>query len=92
MFYTAVIFFSDKKSEIVLVSVSANIVSKYTSFVGVDRDSKVPIPQPVSKDKKKIIIIWHPSFAGGCQGSDRMVVGYTATCAISAYYHLSCEF
>jgi hypothetical protein len=30
---------------------------KYTSFVGVDRDSKVPIPQPVSTDKKKKIII-----------------------------------
>ena len=52
LFYIAVIFFSDKKSEIVLVSVSANIVSKYTSFVGVDRDSKVPLPQPVSTDHK----------------------------------------
>ncbi|CAG2192529.1 unnamed protein product [Mytilus edulis] len=37
----------DKKSDIVLVSVAANIISKYTSFVGVDKDSKVPVIQPV---------------------------------------------
>jgi hypothetical protein len=28
----------------------------------------------------------------GCHGCDRMVVGFTTTCAISAYYHYSCEF
>ena len=28
---------------------------------------------------------------GGLRGSDRMVVGFTTTCAISAYYHKSCE-
>jgi hypothetical protein len=28
----------------------------------------------------------------GCHGCDRMGVGFTATCAISAYHHLSCEF
>ena len=28
----------------------------------------------------------------GGHGSDRMVVGFTTTCAISAYHHLSCEF
>ena len=28
----------------------------------------------------------------GCCGRDRMVVGFTATCAISAYHHSSCEF
>ena len=27
-----------------------------------------------------------------CSGSDRMVVGFTTTCAISTYHHLSCEF
>ena len=25
-------------------------------------------------------------------GRDRMVAGFTTTCAISAHYHLSCEF
>jgi hypothetical protein len=25
-------------------------------------------------------------------GRDRMVVGFTTTCAISAYHHKSCEF
>jgi len=25
-------------------------------------------------------------------GRDLMVVGFTTTCAINAYYHLSCEF
>ena len=25
-------------------------------------------------------------------GRDRMVCGFTTTCAISAYHHLSCEF
>ena len=29
---------------------------------------------------------------GGCRGRDCMVVGFTTTCAISAYHHLSCEF
>ena len=29
---------------------------------------------------------------GGHHGCDRMVVGFTTTCAISAYHHLSCEF
>ncbi|VDI27450.1 Hypothetical predicted protein [Mytilus galloprovincialis] len=31
------------KDKIVLVSQSANIISKYTAFVGVDKDSKVPV-------------------------------------------------
>jgi hypothetical protein len=26
------------------------------------------------------------------RGRDRMVVGFTTTCAISVYCHLSCEF
>ena len=29
---------------------------------------------------------------GGNHGRDRMVVGFTTTCAISAYHHKSCEF
>jgi hypothetical protein len=28
----------------------------------------------------------------GCRGRDRLVVGFTTTCAISAYHHQSCEF
>jgi len=28
----------------------------------------------------------------GHHGRDRMVVGFTTTCAISAYHHSSCEF
>jgi len=28
----------------------------------------------------------------GCHGHDRMVVGFTTTCASSANHHLSCEF
>ncbi len=28
----------------------------------------------------------------GLRGRDRMVVGFTTTCAIGAYHHLSCEF
>jgi len=27
-----------------------------------------------------------------CPGRDRMVVGFTSTCVISAYHHKSCEF
>ena len=30
--------------------------------------------------------------AGGSHVRDRMVVGFTTTCAISAHYHLNCEF
>ena len=26
------------------------------------------------------------------RGHDRMVIGFTTTCAISAYHHLRCEF
>ena len=29
---------------------------------------------------------------GSCPGCDRMIVGFTTTCAISAYHHYSCEF
>jgi len=28
----------------------------------------------------------------GRRGHDRMVVGFTTTCTISAYHHYSCEF
>ena len=28
----------------------------------------------------------------GCRGRDHMVVGFTTTCAISAYHHWCCEF
>ena len=28
----------------------------------------------------------------GRRGHDRMVVGFTTTCAIITYHHLSCEF
>ena len=28
----------------------------------------------------------------GCHGRDRMIVGFTTTCAISAYHYWSCEF
>jgi hypothetical protein len=31
-------------------------------------------------------------FGKGRSGRDRMVVGVSTTCAISAYHHLSCEF
>jgi len=32
------------------------------------------------------------SLSGGHPGRDRMVVGFTTTCAISVYHHSSCEF
>jgi len=28
----------------------------------------------------------------GRRGRDRLVVGFTTTCSISVYHHLSCEF
>jgi len=31
-------------------------------------------------------------YSWGCCGRDRMAVGFTTTCAISAYHHLSVEF
>ena len=34
----------------------------------------------------------HTNVLGPLRGHVRMVVGFTATCAISAYHHLSCEF
>ena len=33
-----------------------------------------------------------PNNSRGHHVRDRMVVGFTTTCAISAYHHLSCEF
>ena len=34
----------------------------------------------------------HTWFINGCHGCDRMVVGFTTTCAISAYHYWSFEF
>ena len=28
----------------------------------------------------------------GCRGHDRMIVGFTTSCAISAHHYLRCEF
>jgi len=37
--------------------------------------------------------IYHSSlFFRGSRGHDRMVVGFTTTCAISDYHHWCCEF
>jgi hypothetical protein len=33
-----------------------------------------------------VVYIFYPSW-GGRRGRDRMVVGFTTTCAISAYHH-----
>ena len=33
---------------------------------------------------------YYLNYSGG--GGDRMLVGFTTTCAISAYHHLRCEF
>jgi hypothetical protein len=34
----------------------------------------------------------HSFCSGGCRGRDRMIVGFTTSCAISVYHLLSCEF
>jgi hypothetical protein len=39
-----------------------------------------------------IFIIFSLILTRGHLGHDRMVVGFTATCAIIAYDHYSCEF
>lgn len=41
------------KDKIILVSQAANIVSKYTAFVGVDKDTKVPVS--TIKDKPEYV-------------------------------------
>jgi len=33
------------------------------------------------------ILYWYAYKLGGCYGRDCMVVGFTTTCAISAYHH-----
>ena len=38
------------------------------------------------------ITSFFPLFVRGFHGRDSMVVGFTTTCAISAYQHKSCEF
>ena len=40
----------------------------------------------------RFLLLNSPRYIGGHHGRDRMVVGFTATCAISAYHHWSCEF
>ena len=40
----------------------------------------------ITQIKKKKFYSW------GYRGRDHMVVGFTTTCAISAYHHLSVEF
>ena len=37
-------------------------------------------------------LIRKPNYFRGPRGRERMVVGLTTTCAISAYHHWSCEF
>jgi hypothetical protein len=37
---------------------------------------------------QEVFVIWKR----GRSGNDRMVIGFTAFCAISAYHHESCEF
>ena len=39
----------------------------------------------------RLIKLWNGSDRMGSCGRDRMVVGFTTTCAISAYYHYSCD-
>ena len=40
------------------------------------------------------VLAWNGLFTHrrGCRGRDRMVVGFTTTCVISAYHHWCCEF
>jgi hypothetical protein len=44
------------------------------------------------KEKKTNFFVFSLENSGGHQDRDRMVVGFTTTCAISAYAHYSCEF
>ena len=37
-------------------------------------------------------MIWSLIYSRGRRGRDRMVVGFTSTCPISAYYNNGCEF
>jgi len=39
-----------------------------------------------------IFLIWSPTLIWGIHGCVEMVVGFSTTCAISAYNHWSCEF
>ena len=42
------------------------------------------------KPKKNVKLVFSVSLiytTGGCSGRDRMVVGFTTTCAISTYHH-----
>jgi len=45
----------------------------------------------VSTDSEIILIITYKE-GPGLRGRDRMVVGFTTTCAISAHHHTGCEF
>jgi len=38
------------------------------------------------------ILVSSTNINRGSRGYDRMVVGFSTTCAISAYHHKSCEF
>ncbi|CAC5412219.1 unnamed protein product [Mytilus coruscus] len=60
------------KDKIVLVSQAANIVSKYTAFVGVDKDTKVPVSvleEPPSYDYN----LWQCGFSGSGMHTQMMM-------------------
>jgi len=46
----------------------------------------------MSCDQGYMSTSWTLYFCMDRRGYDRMVVGFTTTCAISAYHHWSCEF
>jgi len=46
------------------------------------------------KLKAKLLLCYYCTITKnrGPRGRERMIVGFTATCAISAYHHYRCEF
>ena len=56
---------------------------------------KIPVQGEPSTSGKYFVVITFIlilKFSWGCHGRDHIVVGFTTTHAISAYYHFRCEF
>ena len=62
-----------------------------------DRATRTPLKPEVNRnDKQFLLITWYPPVTfvtnRGRRDHDRMIVGFTTTCAINVYRQQSCEF
>jgi hypothetical protein len=63
------------------------IKKKHTFFKGPSKEHFSQVHFHSHKNSMVVMMNWLSTFQGCRCGHDRMVVGFTTTCAISAYHH-----